>query len=117
MAQVKKKELCFSVPDGTRKSGRSATDATAPLGMGATDTTGRLLASIFRTGPAAPAFSCSLDVRNGGVLLGLPGLLGMGLLAHTEYFALAAGYYRLDSIFLLLAFMVLARIKNIESMQ
>ena len=39
--------------------------------MGATDTAGRLLASIFRTGPAAPAFSCSLDVRNGGVLLGL----------------------------------------------
>ena len=85
--------------------------------MGATDTTGRLLASIFRTGPAAPAFSCSLDVRNGGVLLGLPGLLGMGLLAHTEYFALAAGYYRLDSIFLLLAFMALARIKTIESLR
>ena len=85
--------------------------------MGATDTTGRLLASIFRTGPAAPAFSCSLDVRNGGVLLGLPGLLGMGLLAHTEYFVLAAGYYRLDSIFLLLAFMALARIKTIESLR
>ena len=29
-----------------------------------TDTTGRLLASIFRRGPAEPAFSCSLDVRN-----------------------------------------------------
>ncbi|NTW60402.1 MAG: hypothetical protein HGA43_14705 [Nitrospirae bacterium] len=85
--------------------------------MGATDTTGRLLASIFQYGPADPTFVCSLDVRNGGVLLGLPGLLSMGLLAHTEYFALAAGYYRLDSIFLLLAFMALARIKTIESLR
>ena len=47
----------------------------------------------------------------------MPGLLSMGLLAHTEYFSLAAGYYRLDSIFLLLAFMALARIKTIESLR
>lgn len=85
--------------------------------MGATDTTGRLLASIFRCGAPSPHFIDSLDVPNGGVLLGLPGLLSMGLLSHTEHFELPDGYYRLDSIFLLLAFMAFARVKSIESLR
>ncbi len=86
--------------------------------MGATDTEGRLLASIFKSGPQGPTFCSCFDVPNGGVLLGLPGLLSMGLLHHTEkYFHLPSGYYRLDSIFLLLAFMALARFKDIESLR
>jgi len=86
--------------------------------MGATDAEGRLLASIFKAGPAAPRFSRCLDVPNGGVLLALPVLLSMGLLRHTDkYFQLPNGYYRLDSIFLLLAFMALARLKTIESLR
>ena len=85
--------------------------------MGATDTEGRLLASIFQCGPTPPEFTSSLDVPSGGVLLGLPGLLSMGLLVHTEYFELPTGYYGLESIFLLLAFMALARIKTIESLR
>lgn len=86
--------------------------------MGATDTEGRLLASLFRSGPVDPTFCSCLDVPNGGVLLGLPALLSMGLLRHTDkYFQLPNGYYGLDSIFLLLAFMALARIKTIESLR
>ena len=86
--------------------------------MGATDTEGRLLASIFRSGPVEPFFSSNLDVPKGGVLLGLPGLLSMGLLRHTEnFFRLPGGYYGLDSIFLLLAFMALARLKTIEALR
>jgi len=86
--------------------------------MGATDTEGRLLASIFRSGPLAPCFQTSLDVPNGGVLFSLPALLVMGLLRHTgRYFQLPKGYYRLDSIFLLLAFMALARKKSIEALR
>lgn len=65
----------------------------------------------------APVFEQSFDVVGGGVLLGLPGLLSMGLLAHTDCFALPPGYYRQDSIFLLLAFMALARVKTIESLR
>lgn len=82
--------------------------------MGATDTTGRVLASLFGQGPPDPVFAESLDVSNGGVLLALPALLHLGLLSHLEYLALPCGYYRLDSILLLLAFMALARVKNIE---
>lgn len=103
---------------GTSKSVRSTNDAAAPIGMGATNTAGRLLASVFKSGPQDPTFCSCLDVPNGGVLFGLPGLLSMGLLRHTEkYFQLPDGYYRLDSIFLLLAFMALARIKTIEDLR
>lgn len=86
--------------------------------MGATNTEERLLASIFRNGPVAPLFCHCKDVPNGGVLLGLPGLLCMGLLRHTgKYFHLPQGYYGLEGIFLLLAFMALARFKTIESLR
>ena len=86
--------------------------------MGATNTDGRLLSSIFKAGPAEPDFRHCLDVPNGGVLLGLPSLLAMGLLRHTgKYFSLPQGYYSITSIFLLLAFMALARIKTIESLR
>ena len=91
---------------GTSKSARSHKDGAAPIGIGATDTEGRLLASIFGAGPAEPLFSTCLDVPNGGVLLGLPGLLSMGLLRHTKkYFHLPNGYYGVESIFVLLGFM------------
>jgi hypothetical protein len=86
--------------------------------MGATDTAGRLLASVFKSGPQDPTFCSCLDVPNCGVLLGLPGLLSMGLLRHTEkYFQLPNGYYRLDGIFLLLAFMAIVRVKTIEDLR
>jgi hypothetical protein len=86
--------------------------------MGATNTAGRLLSSIFKAGPAEPDFRHCQDVPNGGVLLGLPSLLAMGLLRHTgKYFSLPQGYYSITSIFLLLAFMALARIKTIESLR
>lgn len=86
--------------------------------MGATNTLGRLGSSLFHEGPADPEFSPCLDVPNGGVLLGVPALLSMGLLRHTgKYFQLPRGYYGLESIFLLLALMALARLKTIESLR
>ena len=58
------------------------------------------------------------DVPNAGVLLALPALLAVGLLhqAH-KYFRLPKGYYGLDSLLLLLAFMALARLESIESLR
>ena len=53
-----------------------------------------------------------------GVLFALPALLALGLLESTgRYFELPKGYYALDSLFLLLAFMALARLKSIESLR
>ena len=103
---------------GTSKSDRSLEDSVAPIGIGATDTEGRLLASIFNSGPVEPTFNSCLDVPNGGVLLGLPGLMSTGVLRHTKkYFHLPNGYYGVESIFLLLGFMALARLKTIESLR
>jgi hypothetical protein len=54
----------------------------------------------------------------GGVLLALPALLVCGLLTDVDqYFQLPKGYYALDSIFLLLTCMALARIKTIENLR
>lgn len=86
--------------------------------MGATDIPGRLAASIFGSGPVPPIFSPHYDVPKGGVLLALPALLAAGLLSHHEkHFQLPNGFYSLDSIFLLLAFMALCRVKYVESLR
>jgi uncharacterized small protein (DUF1192 family) len=56
--------------------------------------------------------------RTGGVLFALPALLAMGLLHATErYFTLPKGYYGLDSLLLLLAFLALARMPSLESLR
>ena len=63
-------------------------------------------------------FSPALDVPNGGVLFALPALLAVGLLAGAErFFALPKGYYGLDSLLVLLAFMALGRLKSVESLR
>jgi len=90
----------------------------APIGMGATDVLGRIATSIFRCEAFEPVFSSCHDVPNGGVLLALPALISVGLLAQTErHFQLPKGFYRLDTIFLLLAFMALARLKTVEGLR
>ena len=97
---------------------RSAKDAAAPIGMGATDIFGRIATSLYGMKTLPPTFTASHDVPDGGVLLALPALLAMGLLRHSEkYFELPPGFYRLDSIFLVLAFMALARIKSVEKLR
>jgi Transposase protein len=86
--------------------------------MGATNTLGRLACSLGKLGPAEPRFESSLDVPNGGVLFGLPALLSVGLLRHADkFFKLPNGYYGLPTIFLLLAFMALARLKFAENLR
>ena len=88
------------------------------MGMAATNSIDRVAASIGLLGEADPAFETALDVPQGGVLFALPALLANGLLMHAKkYFALPKGYYRLDTIFLLLAFMALARVKTVERLR
>ncbi len=53
-----------------------------------------------------------------GVLLALPALLASGLWQHTEeHFQLPQGYYQLVHVFLLVAFLALARVKSLESLR
>ncbi|MGB5661331.1 MAG: putative transposase [Thermoanaerobaculia bacterium] len=88
------------------------------MGMGACNVEARVAASVGELEAIAPDFQPALDVPNGGVLFALPALLAVGLLESTaRYFELPKGYYALDSLFLLLAFMALARLKSIESLR
>ncbi len=89
------------------------------MGMGACHVEARIAASVGEPGsPVTPDFKPALDVPNGGVLLALPALLSIGLLKTTnQFFELPKGYYGLESLFLLLAFMSLARLKFIESLR
>jgi hypothetical protein len=88
------------------------------MGRGACNVEARVAASVGELESIAPDFQPALDVPNGGVLFALPALLALGLLESTpRYFELPKGYYALDSLFLLLAFMALARLKSIESLR
>jgi hypothetical protein len=88
------------------------------MGMGAVDVEGRLAASVGELVAVAPCFVPALDVPNAGVLCALPALLAVGLLEGVEnHLELPAGYYGLDSLLMLLAFMALARLKSIESLR
>ncbi len=86
--------------------------------MGATNTLDRMAAMLGQISVVPIRFQASNDVPNGGVLFALPALLAIGLLHNTQkYFQLPNGYYGLDSLFLLLAFMSLTRIKSIERLR
>lgn len=88
------------------------------MGRGATAMLERLAASLGQLDGVAPRFEHALDIPNGGVLFALPALLVSGLLRHaTQYFQLPPGFYGLETIFLLLAFMALARLKSIEALR
>jgi transposase len=111
--QVKKNSV---EPDN--KSIRSSEDVQASMGRGCTRTEERVAASLGCLQEAPLEFSPSMDVVNGGVLFALPALLANGLLKHTsKHFSLPKGYYGLVSLFLLLSYMAMARIRSIEKLR
>ena len=77
-----------------------------------------MLAACGQTGPAGPVFEMQQDVSSAGVLLALPGLLVNGLLKYCdENFRLPKGYYALESLMMILAFVALLRIKSLEKVR
>jgi hypothetical protein len=112
------KHFRMIISDFCHKSKRNQEDSAAPMGMGATNTVGRILSSISRAGSAVPEFQQSVDIVSGGVMLAVPALLHCGLLNHIDkYFKLPDGYYDVSAILLTLAFSALARISSIEQLR
>ena len=89
------------------------------MGLGARDTTGRVLAAMGHLSEAQPRFAEPLSaVSGGGVLAGLPMLLQEGLLDRARGFlSLPKGYFGLATVLLFLAFLVLARVRNPEALR
>ena len=88
------------------------------MGVGASDLPSRLACSIGSMAAVDPCFTPCLDVPNAGVLLAIPGLLANGLIRHTDkHFQLPKGFYGLYTIFLVVAFTLLARIKSAEGLR
>lgn len=78
----------------------------------------RVAASVGELTAVAPVFQAAADVPHGGVLLALPALLAVGLLRQSDhYFQLPKGYYGLESLLLMLAFLALARLPSLEQLR
>lgn len=100
------------------KSDRSDADSAANMGYATTRPLERVAAALGALEAAPIQFEPAVDVPNGGVLLALPALLANGLLDHTrDLYAVPKGFYGMESIFVLLALMALARIKSIEQLR
>jgi hypothetical protein len=109
---LKKKDLSNDAIAST-KSERSLADIQAPLGRATTRSLERVAASIGLFNGAPIEFELVKDVPDGGVLLALPALLLLGLFSKSrEMFSMPEGFYSLESIFLLLALIALARIPS-----
>jgi hypothetical protein len=88
------------------------------MGNGATRSLERVAAAMGELESAPIEFQATSDVAQGGVLLALPALLATGLLRYTpQMYQLPHGFYGLESIFLLLGLMALARIRSLEQLR
>jgi Transposase protein len=88
------------------------------MGYGTTRSLERIAAAMGELDAAPVRFEAAADITEGGVLLALPALLAIGLLRYTpNFYKLPKGYYGIDSIFLLLAMMALARLTSIEQLR
>ena len=88
------------------------------MGNGATRSLERVAAAMGELESAPIEFQAACDVAQGGVLLALPSLLAAGLLRYTpEVYQLPKGFYGMESIFLLLGLMALARIRSLEQLR
>jgi hypothetical protein len=88
------------------------------MGYATTRTLERMLAAIGKLGAPAPVeFEPACDVAGAGVLAAVPALLVQGLLRRPPSYQLPQGFYGIDSIFLVLALMALARIRSIEQLR
>ncbi len=88
------------------------------MGNAATRSLERVAAAMGELESAPIQFQATCDVTRGGVRLALPALLAVGLLRYTPpMYQLPKGFYGIDSVFLLLALMALARIQSLEQLR
>lgn len=88
------------------------------MGVATTRPMDRIAAAMGGLEKADIVFECADDIPNGGVLCALPALLAIGLLRHAgSHFTMTPGYYPMESIFLLLAYLALGRVPSLEQLR
>ena len=88
------------------------------MGIACTRKEERVQAALGELAEAEPVFEINKDVKSAGVLLALPALLLNGLLKQSsQFFSLPKGYYGLQSLLMILAFVAILRIKSIEGVR
>lgn len=88
------------------------------MGIATTRSMDRVAAATGLLDKADLSFQSADDIPNGGVLCALPALLALGLLRHAQsHFTLPKGFYPMESIFLLLAYLALGRIPSMEQLR
>ena len=88
------------------------------MGVATTRPMDRIAAAMGELEKADILFKSADDIPNGGVLCALPALLAIGLLRHAEsHFTFPSGYYPMESIFLLLAYLALGRVPSLEQLR
>jgi hypothetical protein len=88
------------------------------MGVATTRPMDRVAAAMGELEKADILFQAADDIPNGGVLCALPALLAIGLLRHAQsHFAFPPGYYPIESIFLLLAYLALGRVASLEQLR
>jgi len=100
------------------KSERSQADSQGVFGVATLRSMDRVAAAVGLLEAAPLQFESVDDVPMGGVLCALPALLALGLLGHTrDTFSLPKGFYPIESIFIVLALLALARVRSLESLR
>jgi hypothetical protein len=88
------------------------------MGKGCVRVSERVAAATGAIQQVQAKFDNLIDVENGGVLFALPALIANGLIKFSsKFFHLPSGYYSLNQILFVLAFMALCRVKNIEQLR
>ena len=88
------------------------------MGVATTRPMDRIAAAMGELEKADIVFENADDIPNGGVLCALPALLAIGLLRHAQsHFTMPAGYYPMESVFLLLAYLALGRVPSLEQLR
>ncbi len=88
------------------------------MGVATTRCLERVAAAHGALDQAEARFERADDVPHGGVLCALAALLGFGLLRHAQsHFSAPKGFYPMESIFLLLAYLALGRVPSLEQLR
>ena len=102
----------------SNQSARSIADGEAPMGVATTRSMERVAAALGALEGAETRFERADDIPHGGVLCALAALLTFGLLRHAKsHFSTPKGFYPMESIFLLLAYLALGRVPSLEQLR